>query len=154
MTEIADFLTARLAEDEAAARTVPPGPWWVDDDLEDANDVRLAGAEPSVGRAPTIFFSPGAKVYGDEELAPFRFAARFDPAWVLADIAAKRALIDYAFGNASNIDSEWGDGCSPEQIRAGECRDTGGRAAMIPLRLLAAPHSEHPDFKPEWRING
>lgn len=68
------------------------------------------------------------------------------------EIAAKRQLIDFAFKYAADIDGEYGDGHTAEEIRAGECDDTFGQVYMDVLRLLAAPYADHKDFAPAWSV--
>ena len=66
--------------------------------------------------------------------------ARWDPARVLAEIAAKRAILD-----------------EYERLRdVAIADDDKGAAVMavglhVALRLHAQPHTEHADFDPTWR---
>lgn len=130
---LADFLFARIGEDEAAAYAVilDMSRW---DNPDWAADAMQVGAS-----------LPGP-----------RFTARWAPFRVLAECEAKRQLIDYAFRNAAVIDSEWGDCCPAEKIRAGvpgssSCYgpDTAGEL----LCLLALPYVDHPDYQPGWVLD-
>lgn len=77
----------------------------------------------------------------------------WDPARVLADIAGKRALLDWAYVNAADIDGEWDCGHTAEQLRAGECTGRGGDAVLAVLRCVAAGYVDRPEFKAEWRLD-
>ena len=62
------------------------------------------------------------------------------PRAVLADVAAKRAIVELHRPNAE------GDLCTM-------CTETGPDAQGWPcdtVRLLALPYAEHPDFDPSW----
>ena len=85
---LADFLLARIAEDEAATRRIQS----------------VGSCEPA-----------------------------YRPARVLAECAAKRAIVE-AF-------SEWD----------GSVYDGWTNAASIVLPALAAPYADHEDFRAEWR---
>lgn len=73
--------------------------------------------------------------YSVQMTAAREHIARHDPAYVLADIAAKRRIVEQALGMAA---------C----FAATEREDLG--ADRI-LRLLAQPFAAHPDFRPEWK---
>lgn len=114
MRDLVAFLRARLDDDEQAAREAAV--WWGDAD------------EP--GEAPHWRPVPCGHIWNDQdggiadEVADRHAAhiARHDPARVLAEVEAKRRMVD-EHGN-------------------GTCRT---------LRLLALPYADHPDYRPEWR---
>lgn len=104
-----EFLTARYDEDEAVARAASSNEqWWVDGPTE------LTGK--------WWVYDTGAK-FDRHEIASH--VARFDPARVLADIAAKRAILEM-HGQAVAIDTV--------------------------IDHLIQPYVEHPDFDPAWRV--
>lgn len=79
MDDLIDWLRAVLDEDEAAARAATPGPWWA----------HRQGDEAIV--------SPGVAMDREEggvSLEDATHIALHDPAAVLADIVAKRAILD------------------------------------------------------------
>ena len=129
MTDLVTFLEARLGEDEKVARA--------------------AEAEPF----PDKGFQRGTHiVYGLQStglgLDYQGFALVWDPARVLAEIAAKRAIID-AHPNVN-------DGDCGTCVRAGWGYPTHGGSTIEhwpcpTLRLLAAPFADHPDFDESWR---
>lgn len=68
------------------------------------------------------------------------------PARVLAEVAAKRAILEYA-AEATGLDAQV-DG----EFRIGP-RDTATDPYIgdLILRALAQPYSDHEDFREEWR---
>jgi hypothetical protein len=71
--------------------------------------------------------------------------ARHDPAWVLADVEAKRRIIDrYKF-----VDNH---GAAVDHVRALDM-STGARAALLDVvKMLALPYAQHPDYRQEWTL--
>lgn len=118
MNELADFLRARLDEDEQAARAafsgqVDPEDGW---GAERAEGYRHTTITPHVG----MIHEP---VQADH-------VVRWNPARVLREVAAKRALM-------VELDSSGGP----------ETED----AYHVVLRRLAAVYADHPDYREEWR---
>ena len=112
---LTEFLTARIDEDEAAARPFRNAlgdvkPWRCD---EVGGKVRQVGQQE--------FGLPDVVSESDTHLTAVHIA-RHDPARILAECEAKRQLIERV-GNP-----DW----------AG-------------FRILALPHADHPDYRPEWR---
>jgi hypothetical protein len=119
MSDVAEFLKARLDEDEAAARHTSPAPWQATPlatYVDDANGVRVAGV---------AFTEDG------------RHIARHDPARVLRDVAAKRAITEL-FRLDFNEDGE--------PILLGGY----GEAYWDVLHALASVYSNHPDYDDAW----
>lgn len=93
MTELTEFLTARLDEREAVAKAATGAPW------EEFNGSILSKA----GGLTTVAETHNLEVTGiegytyppdEQQLADARHIAGNDPAFVLADIAAKRRIIE------------------------------------------------------------
>ncbi|MFE2832133.1 DUF6221 family protein [Streptomyces mirabilis] len=132
--ELVDFLRARLDEDEAAARAVPadlghswsdPGPWVM-------AGSGGGGREAEVAKAADALEMPLAE-------AVAHHIARHDPARVLAEVEAKRRIVDLTAGMLSAAKGD------------SEVDHYGGlSAAEDTLRLLARPFRDHPDFDPSW----
>jgi hypothetical protein len=139
--DLIEFLRARLDEDEAvaiAARSTGDGPgrWhaaYARDDLDPSDwliaaspldDVPVAGPRLSLGTAAHI--------------------ARWDPARVLAEVGAKRAMLDACEALEANAEAEWA-----------ACHSTEGNfeavGAYRMVELWAQSYADHPDFDPEWR---
>ena len=112
MTELT--LTAFLAAryDEAEAAARAAEPWW-----------------------PSTFTQP----FATEPRAVH--IARHDPARVLADIAAKRAIIQ-AWILRDQQGSGTGEGAATIASHA--------VGVLVALKHLAAVHAEHPDYRQEW----
>jgi hypothetical protein len=136
MVTVTEFLLARLAEDEAVAREaaltvgwdgfgdqrVRSGQQWVysyhvvkrvrDDGPTDRRTVADCGSFVGMGTAPHV--------------------ARWDPARVLAEVEAKRRIVEH-----HSPDDNWsyGEPCTT-------------------LHLLALPYSDHPDYHEDWRAVG
>lgn len=122
---ITEFLAARYDEDEAQARS--------------AIDNRMrANIHPS---------DKGPQTYGpvdisdDSELGDMAIGAEY----VLADIAAKRAIV--VEHTCQCPDPDCGDcgACS------GDHHADPTPAPCTTLRLLAQPYAEHPDFDESWK---
>jgi len=122
------FLRARLGEDEQVAQDAVrslrcgchPGSFagaWTSDD-----DRVLISAEVGHGVA-------AASGYGGLEPEVAAHIACWDPARVLAEVEAKRRVID-----------EWA-------VEAYEHRAALGTA----LRVLTLPYAGHPDYQQEWK---
>ena len=183
---IVDFLLARLAEDEAAARaTTPvPGGHWVATRSKHADDDAPVEIVTGQHRYGEDFFLDDPEGYrGAERIVVTAdcgqdgakdnlfHIARHDPARVLAEVQAKRRIVELHKPTEEIV--EWFD--APETGRAAVCpschpaeptpwdppvgagiRPAGFIAAYVlapcpTLCLLALPYADHPDYRPEWR---
>ena len=132
--EVAAFLNARLDEDEATAKRAAecalvqrdgyePGDWsWL----------------PSYGQSQP------------EQIALIDHQSRHDPARVLREVAAKRALLELHYPGMAPYDAP--DGlyiCAGEEAD-GDTWQMATRWPCMTVRLLAAVYSGHPDYRPEW----
>lgn len=140
MTDIVEFLRARYAEDEVIARAAGNG-----DDLSWAG-WQLGGQLEEAGWEHPETVNREAHVL------------RHDPANVLADIDAKRRIVDEHLPRTVNIaDYEQfqpgvvicstcsyphGQSVGADEYRPHPCRT---------LRLLALPFAGHQDYREEWR---
>lgn len=120
ISNIGDFLLARVDEDEAAARSAQPGPWTVD--LYDVGNA--AGDRVADLRKEGVTGGYGGLLDSDAV-----HVVRWNPERVLAECRAKRRLIVEHFG-------------PPVEGPAGPYGQT--------LRLLALPYKDHPDCDPAW----
>lgn len=140
MTALVEFLTARLDEREAQARAAQGTHWtayWEEVRTEVGDDphyYKVAG-----GFSPRRHWDSPQEPH--EKTQPsFVFIAANDPAFVLADIAAKRRIIDYIAG---------------VQRYAGEPPNfdrQDAQALTHVLRILAEPFSSHPDYQRGWAL--
>lgn len=121
--DLVEFLTARLDEDERTAAAARGRLWRHDG----------AGGPHSIGPAyATVTFEPsafsheqGQHVCGSALVSDAAHIARHDPARVLAEVAAKRRIVEDA-----------------RQVPTISMRHV--------LRLLALPYAEHPEYSADW----
>jgi hypothetical protein len=124
--DLVQFLRDRLDEDEAVAAAASPGPWRPS---EEADEVLAVDG---------ITVADGFALSGRQLRATTEHIARHDPARVLSEIEAKRALID---------------ACDRADTLAAYPDFEGGVYSGLhdALEYLALPYADHPQFKPEWR---
>lgn len=121
---ITEFLLARIAEDEAALERRGPFP-------HSTHSMDVVGSYNP--RCPDCLGLPGK-------------------ARVSAECAAKRAIIEEVFNYEQAADSDRGDCCSMDELKAGECRYI--KPDKLPsLQALAAVYADHPDYRQEWAPN-
>ena len=140
---ITEFLDARIAEDEAVARAAVdserPGAHWqwvtgqtdtpvAPGDLEEAQEYQPTISLRSVEEFPSSAgMLPAFPIGYAEEVDPGagEHIARHDPARVLAECAAKRALLDIDFQTSELLDNH---------------------------RVMASIYKGHPDYREEWAL--
>jgi hypothetical protein len=139
MDDLIAFVKARLEEDEATAKEACAGPWHTD-----------RSVLPGLGGAWTVDALDGGPVFinfaaTDDDVA---HVARHDPARVLREVAAKRAIVD-----------DYRRARDASQNATGAELDTPGYAAVsgawaalkVCVTLLAAAWPDHPDYRQEWK---
>ena len=140
---IADFLLERIAEDEQVATAASPSPW----QFSGVDSVGGGGLyDQSRVIANVLYEQPS---YHDGKIVRHLLASeadangahisRFDPARVLAECKAKRAIVGNHDGERSGTT---GDYCSFEDGRF--------EIPCPELRQLAAVYASHPDYRPAW----
>jgi hypothetical protein len=163
---LAEFLLARIAEDEAVADgaskdglPVRGRSHWEWQQLASKPNTSLI-AQPDGGTG----LRPGDVIRDDRVSTPVAdHIARWDPARVLAECTAKRRIVEWHTGR---------DGCCEERlgplvvdpdptvsVSANAWGDLVARRSIghqqrigcVTLLLLAAPYADHPDFRQEWR---
>lgn len=194
--DLTEFITARLDEDEAAVRassgstvTGEPGAWkpvatgdeWEAADAGSEYSAKgggyielLVALRPDLPRPPDVMSGMWGVVTSHEEeadaeaLPVFEHIARWDPARVLAEVAAKRQLLEV---HKVNVEVEgpppafrdphvryqegrvtyWCDECDHDRDYG---HISGPDQGCRTLRLLALPYADHKDYDPAWRIDG
>jgi hypothetical protein len=124
--DLVKFLRARLDDDERDAQAVGYSTAEAVDGLWDSKFVQLRGS---------------VTTYNTTEL-PADLAvhmARHDPARVLAEVDAKRRLLD-----KTHPELQWAD--SAAEGEWGNYQE----AALDFLKIMALPYADHPDYRPEW----
>jgi hypothetical protein len=150
VSDLEAFLTARLDEDEAAAKAAPGSRWraFADEDVAGASvfDEHWRLLEPTrYDNDPFSGKPPAAAAQyierGRDELVTH--IARHDPARVLREVEAKRKILG-AYVYASRHDrpgtSDYKDGVSDGEVEA----------LAMAAHALAAVWSDHPDYDPGW----
>lgn len=84
-----------------------------------------------------------------ERLAHMLLASKLRPDYVLADIDAKRQIIDLHPCVGDDIGEPFCVTCTPDQDLYLE--NLVGKWPCPTLRLLALPYADHPDYRGEWR---
>ena len=123
---LTDFLLARIAEDEAVARSV---------------------VKANEGRSRTQDEPWGLSWQDDNDqmsIEPDRILC-VEPARVLAECESKRRLIAEVHPGATAEDECGGCGAT----LGGEWLTPPGAVCPV-LALLALPYADHPDYDPEW----
>ena len=121
---LAEFLAARIEEDEAAARGAGGEYWYTA--VVPGESMRKSPDEPT----HTIIDSPKSLITYEvctDEMA--EHIVRHDPERVLAECEAKRRIVR----------------------RHTLCDDTSFGEPCEDLRDLAVPYRDHPDYRQEWK---
>lgn len=142
MDGLVQFLRDRLDEDANTAQAsdqVDPGPWSADAHDEGGNNAH----QHRTGYG--VVASPGGDLWKCTSSAAAmaantsRHIARHDPARILAEVEAKRALVAKYIEVADN------------DINEVEYAYGYANALGEAVRLLALPYASHPDYSEAWR---
>lgn len=173
VSELVEFLRARLTEDETAARKAaglcgchPAAPSWSFRDGDEPTDGRiLVVDEPH----PTLKRKIGRKWNGSYEgLFMAEHIVRHDPVRVLAEVEAKKRLLELHphttmrqdLGEA-RLRTSYGPNwekrlkrvddmfCTTCHVEDGVIESSGQPCET--LRLLSLPYANHPDYREEWK---
>lgn len=133
---LAEFLLARIEEEESAATAATLGPWrWdIDGDLVTVHELPLPGGRDQLpgsvlwadgydSNDPTIVGRPTDREH----------ITRWDPTRVLAQCRARRSVVQLL---------------APLAVDCGSCV---GCPPCHTLRLLALPYGDHSEFEAGWR---
>ena len=128
------FIRSQLDEDERVARAVPEAPWGGRSDSTGYPDIISVPRDQQHGRDEIVL----SDVWRDGIVD---YATRFDPARVLAEVDAKRRILD-EYDKALNRRRQW----------PGDLSSAGALLTMVHVvKLLALPFAGHPDYREEWR---
>lgn len=125
MKNLVEFLMARLDEDEHFARRTHSSEWTFDE---------LGQLLVNQGQTISKIANLGVDNFGWH-------IARHDPARVLRDVAAGRALIKVATEAKEASNTSVGD----DYMMAAACLETA-------LKQRAEVYSDHPDYQEAWRV--
>lgn len=128
------FIRQQLAEDERVARAAANhGATW-----RDGSGKTLIYPSDEARHPGPIIIGP----YGDLEAEHTDHIVRWDPARVLAEVEAKRRILDEYEGYASDDD--------PDHEHA-QFAANAALALEGVIKLLAQPYAGHSGFREEWR---
>lgn len=158
MSDLMAFLQARLDEDEQVARAAPGVQWVhrVDEDISGAAvfDEQWTLVTPTSyakhveqGNHP-YSNKPGAtgpRYIEDSRDDLVAHIARFDPARVLAEVQAKRALVEMHSGTHECVGWKYGE-WNCVHVAPGSAFELDPT-----LLLLASAYADHSNFNPEWK---
>ena len=128
---IVEFLLARIAEDEAVARSVIDGDFSEGHWRWDSHRLQPYRSALVNDRDSVVLPPKNDDVYPSASVAVH--IARHDPARVLAECAAKRAIVGHF------------DDPDYDSYPLNEAKRTT-------LRSLAAVYADHPDCRQEWKL--
>lgn len=142
ITDLTAFLNARIDEDEVKAKAAQPGPWTLEEWTGGFGRQASVMAPMPQHPGATTGLTQLARVPSmDAETATH--IARHDPARVLREVAAKRAIVTrYAAVLQSFYDP--GNGLWPDVSRREKSH------AYAALCDLAAIWVDHPDYQDGW----
>lgn len=141
---LTEFLLARFIDDEVAAMAGPPAPWRVAtlDDEAAAHDEDTWAGE-TVAAADGIAVANPYALSGRQTRAVRDHIVRHDPARVLAEVEAKRRIVELRQGADAPE--------HPSAFTRGQ--DDGFRQGLDEaLRALAVVYAGHPDYDPRWAL--
>jgi hypothetical protein len=147
-----EFLLARIAEDERAAKTAGwscPAPWSMNESSAGDSRRTINDSEDD-----NLFDAGYSDTYPNASSAVTFHIARFDPARILAECAAKHALMEGHVGareywRDQSMPYDWCVGCG----RLDECDPVTDDVDECPtLRALAAVYSDHPAYQSDWAV--
>ncbi len=139
MSELVEFLKARLNDDEQSALAATPSPWISHrlSSRDQATIVQDLGRRSITGDpigAPVV-----ASTYRPSGMANAEHIARHDPARVLREVAAKRRLLaEYAEYQENDTEKRY------------EYADGWANGLGFAVRLLALAYADHEDYRVEW----
>lgn len=138
MDDLVTWLRAQLDDDEQVARDAP-GPAWAAAIEREGSPGNWRGIKAELVTLPPTklddSLSVGAELLRGTSWRVTQHATRWDPARVLAEIAAKRRILDL---------------CTPELDEG----TSGARISRLTIHTLAQPYADLPEFLPEWRLDG
>jgi hypothetical protein len=145
VSDLVEWLRARLDEDEATARAAA-GDVYIDD-----TGARWSRPDPEY-RPGRIVDAAGCVITYDEGSpadSEAEHIARWDPARVLSEVAARRATLALHVADEDSM---------PDYLYCSSCG--GGGVNEFPthwpcdtVKLLALPYADQPGFDPAWRLN-
>lgn len=151
LVQFLQFLRARLDEDAAVARAaIHAGAraWRVSGTYGDDGGTYWSVAAPVSGPSGVVeLVGSGMSGGGAHTVEVADHIARHDPARVLAEVDAKRQIVE--LHGPLKVEGDPFTGCTTCSWRD-EMDELWVRWPCPTLRLLVLPYSSHPDYRPEW----
>lgn len=154
MTDLVTWLRAQLDREEGDANLIPGGGYqpakWTAHRVTDGDWSEIRQHDLPVGAPPGEWeetSTAGLMVWGRNE---DQHVARWDPARVVAEVAAKRAILDEIFQYEAVRDGEWGCCHGAGEIAAGNCPEIPVNEIRA-VQLLALPYAMNPGYDESWR---
>lgn len=138
---LTEFLLARIAEDEEAARVAARCSSW--DWTAHGSILLYLDADRNA--------EPLGQVENYRQDDALRHIARYGPTRVLAECEAKRRIADMHTSDATWDGGEECAQCSFHEAYEG-FNDVSETFPCTTLRLLALPYADHPSFDPAWAV--
>lgn len=155
--DIVGFLAARLDEDQASAEA-----WDEAERTWQQVGARNLRYDNGSGERVQSIDTGGGQGLLNEQIWVKRdydgertaHIARHDPARVLAEVAAKRAILaEHTHGEAVQQDDNQKHDFGCHTCHADtHCGETMGYGWCQTVRLMDAVYADHPDFGPAWRV--
>ncbi|MEU8723531.1 DUF6221 family protein [Streptomyces antimycoticus] len=143
--DLVKFLRARLEEDEQIARKAA---------------TRQPGGEAWTYEQPELRAASGLPIAKRQVPVLGEHIARHDPARVLRDVEAKRAILS-AYERALAIAAQWGENLQawekgevpphPGTVVSNSSQAMEQPGLHAAMRCFAAVYAGHPDYREEWR---
>ena len=162
---ITEFLLARISDDEAVALKASEqiGQRW----CGGGGELRtLAHGDPRATEPCWLQVAKMGSEYGPHgrpaewetgwwpRVDAFAHMARHDPARVLAECAAKRAIVERYIHNLSLAESyrnpKWRDAMNDQDRIEHRMQEARAATSLEACVALAAIYADHPDYQPEW----
>jgi hypothetical protein len=145
MNELIAWLRAQLDDDERVARAASMAPW-----LRDEANASIRHSGPSASKSSEPFgmyviASVGAYDIGRPSHEDAEHIARWDPARVLAEVDAKRRILELHRRVPDNVAPRLG-------FSAPDMCEVDAQTWPCPtVRLLVLPYAARPGYRDEWR---
>ena len=153
MSDIVTFLKGRLDEEEMAALAPSRGPWWWSASGEKQYPQTIYGRadDGATALVAETFCGPVDGTGLTRSPHEAEHIAYWNPTRILAEIAAKRAILGQATRFAHHPDwcGRW-TGLAFDEDESCTCGGAAEAEREIAL-IFAQPFAEHEDFDPAWR---
>jgi hypothetical protein len=142
MNDLITWLRAQLDDDERVARAASTAPW-----LRDEANASIRHSGPSASKSSESFgmyviASVGAHDIGRPSHEDAEHIARWDPARVLAEVDAKRRILDELWDVLRT---------ASHYTTVESCDELDAILAERVLRRLALPYAERSGYDERWR---